>query len=230
MRKRAARWPRSPQELIDEQRRLARKPQPSFSGQDASLAVAGCFVCFPRGYAGAGAAGDPGWAGAALIEEGQLLSTAVVSGAAGAAYEPGLLALREGSLLEAAVRALDREPEVLLVNATGRDHPRRAGLAVHLGAILSVATVGVTNRLLLARGDWPEPSRGARSPFLIEGEVAGYWTCTRSRSRPLAIHAGWGIGPEAAVDVVLSAIRRARTPQPLREARYLARQARACAQ
>jgi deoxyribonuclease V len=53
----------------------------------------------------------------------------VVSGEAGAPYLPGLLALREGALLEAAVRALPRPPEVLLVDATGRDHPRRAGLA-----------------------------------------------------------------------------------------------------
>jgi deoxyribonuclease V len=227
MRKRATRWPRSPQELIDEQRRLAREPQPSFSREAASLAIAGCFVCFPRGYGGAGAAGDPGWAAAALFERRRLLSAAVVTGVAGGPYEPGLLALREGPLLEAAVRALDREPQLLLVNATGRDHPRRAGLALHLGGALSVATVGVTNRLLVAKGQWPEARRGASSPFLIDGELAGYWTCTRSGSRPLAIHAGWGIGPEAAVDAVLSAIRRARTPEPLREARHLARMARA---
>jgi deoxyribonuclease V len=164
-----------------------------------------------------------------VIEDRSLLAGAAVRGVAGAAYEPGLLALREGPLLEAAVRSLDRELDVLLVNATGRDHPRRAGLALHLGSILSVPTIGVTNRLLVAKGEWPEQTRGARSPFRIDGELAGYWTCTRSGARPLAIHAGWGIGTEA-VDVVLSAMRRARTPEPLREARHLARVARADAQ
>jgi deoxyribonuclease V len=224
------RWPRSPQELISEQHRLADETQPSWSQEEALLRVAGCFVCFPRGGSGVGGAGDPAWAGAVLSEGRELLSSVVVTGVAGAAYEPGLLALREGPLLEAAVRGLDREPEVLLVNATGRDHPRRAGLALHLGAILSVATIGVTNRLLVADGDWPEASRGARSPFVVDGELAGYWTCTRSGSRPLAIHRAWGIDAKAAVDVVLCAMRRARTPEPLREARHLARMARAHAQ
>jgi deoxyribonuclease V len=54
--------------------------------------------------------------------------TAVVRGKAGAPYQPGLLALREGGLLEAAVRALPGQPEVVIANATGRDHPHGAGL------------------------------------------------------------------------------------------------------
>ena len=53
--------------------------------------------------------------------------------------------MREGPLLEAAVRALEVEPDLLLVNATDRDHPRRAGLALHLGALLDLPTVGVTH-------------------------------------------------------------------------------------
>ncbi|HEY8236284.1 MAG TPA: endonuclease V, partial [Gaiellaceae bacterium] len=74
---------------------------------------------------------------------------------AGNAYEPGLLALREGPVLETAVRALTARPDALLVDATGRDHPRRAGLALQLGAILDLPSVGVTHRPLLADGDWP---------------------------------------------------------------------------
>src|SRR5436305_1869658 len=81
-------------------------------------------------------------------------------GPAGAAYEPGLLALRAGRLLEDAVRRLPRSPDVLLVNATGRDHPRRAGLALQLGAVLGVPTVGVTHRPLLAAGEWPADEIG----------------------------------------------------------------------
>jgi len=53
-----------------------------------------------------------------------------------------MLALREGLLLEQAMGALPIAPEVLVVNATGRDHPRRAGLALHLGAVLGLPTVG----------------------------------------------------------------------------------------
>ena len=71
--------------------------------------------------------GDPAWAGAAVITSDHRITSAEATGFAGAPYEAGLLALREGPLLEAAVRSLPRLPEVLLVNATGRDHPRSAG-------------------------------------------------------------------------------------------------------
>ncbi|MDR7563748.1 MAG: endonuclease V, partial [Armatimonadota bacterium] len=116
-----------------QQLELARlQPEPwRFSGTLRS--VAACFVCFPRGRTGKGAAGDPGWAAAVLMRDGRLLSTATVRGKAAWPYEPGLLALREGPLLEAAVLGLPEVPDLLVVNGTGRDHPRRAGLAVHLG-------------------------------------------------------------------------------------------------
>jgi deoxyribonuclease V len=71
-----------------------------------------------------------------------LAGTAVVRGKAGGPYQPGLLALREGRLLEAAVRALPGKPQVVIAKATGRDHPRGAGLALHLGAVLDLPSVG----------------------------------------------------------------------------------------
>jgi deoxyribonuclease V len=151
----------------------------------------------------------------------------VIRGEAGAAYEAGLLALREGALLAAAVRELLWAPDVLLVNATGRDHPRRAGLAVHMGAFLDLPTVGVTHRPLLARGAWPPDEHGACSPLLLDGEQVGSWLCTRPGTRPLAVHAAWRTDPDAAVEIVFAETRAARTPTPLRLARRAAREARA---
>jgi deoxyribonuclease V len=147
---------------------------------------------------------------------------------AGAAYEAGLLALREGPLLERAVRALAASPDVLLVNATGCDHPRRAGLALHLGAVLDLPTIGLTYRTLVAQGEWPADERGAHSPLLLGGEPVGYWLRTKRATRALAVHAGWRTDPEATAEIVLAATRRARTPEPLRLARSAARTARAC--
>jgi deoxyribonuclease V len=144
-----------------------------------------------------------------------------------AGYASGLLALREGSLLEKALRGLPMLPEVLLVNATGRDHPRRAGLALHLGARLDVPTVGVTDRPLLAVGPAPADEAGARSPLRIADELVGYWVRTKRGVRPLAVHAGWRTDPETGVSIVLSVTGRSRTPTPLREARRAAREARA---
>jgi deoxyribonuclease V len=215
-------WPSSAEELVRVQEALARET-PALSTPAGDIAIAGCFVCFARGRSGAGQAGDPGWAGAALLRGGRVVARAVVEGKAGAPYESGLLALREGPILEAAVRALVEEPAALLVNATGRDHPRRAGLALHLGAVLGLPTAGVTHRLLIAEGEWPTDERGATSPFNVNGELAGHWLRTRRGTRPLAVHAAWRTDPEAAVSLVRSTLGHTRTPDPLREARRLAR-------
>jgi deoxyribonuclease V len=135
--------------------------------------------------------------------------------------------MREGRALEEAVRALPAPPDVLLVDATGRDHPRRAGMAITLGATLSVPTVGVTHRPLLARGDWPDDDRGASSPLMLEGETVGVWLCTRRGARPLAVHPGWRTTIEQAISLVLAVSGSRRTPEPLRVARRLARERRA---
>ena len=188
----------------------------------AAPRVAGCFVCFPRGEHGPGAAGDPAVAAAVVLQGGRVVGTRIVHGAAGAAYTPGLLALREGPLLASAVDSLEPRPDVVLVDATGRDHPRRAGLAMHLGWALEIPTIGVTHRPLLAEGAWPADTAGAASPLRIEGEVVGCWLRTRSGARPLAVHAGWRTTARTACDI-LRPLCHVRTPEPLRQARRLAR-------
>jgi deoxyribonuclease V len=149
----------------------------------------------------------------------RLLAGVAVSGPAGGPYRPTLLAVREGPLLEQAVHALLITPEVLAVNATGRDHPRRAGLALHLGAVLGPPTVGVTTRPLVAQGPWPVDQHAATAPLRLDGEVVGYWVRTRAGARPVAVHAAWQTDAKDAIQVVLAATRGARTPEPLRRAR-----------
>src|SRR4029453_6711269 len=89
-----------------------------------------------------------------------------VSGPAGGPYLPTLLALREGPLLEQAVRALAIAPGGLVGHAPAGDHPRRADLALQLGAVLGLPTVGVATRPLVAEGAWPVDQRGATTPLL----------------------------------------------------------------
>ena len=156
-----------------------------------------------------------------------MLEERVVVGAVGGSYVPGLFALRAGPLLEQAVRGLSARPDVLLVDATSRDHPRRAGLALHLGAEMDVPTVGVTHRPLLADGAWPPDRRGATSPLEIDGVVVARWVLTRPGVRPLVVHPGWRVDLDTAVSVVLATTTRWRTPAPLRLARRAARTARA---
>jgi deoxyribonuclease V len=214
-------WPSSAAELEATQRALASARPPAWQPKPGAT-VGACFVCFERGGSGPGRAGDRAWASAASGDD-----VSVVTGVAGAPYEAGLLALREGALLEASVRALATPPEALIVNATGLDHPRRAGLAVHLGSVLDLPTVGITHRALLATGEWPADATGARAPLLLGDELAGYWLRSRRGTRPLAVHAAWRTDPETAADVVLGATHGVRTPEPLRRARSAARTARA---
>lgn len=223
-------WPRTASELVRVQQELAATIPPPWEPGGPRPLIAGCFVCFAGGSTGAGTAGEPGWAAAALMRgDRRPAGTAVVAGTAGAPYEPGLLALREGPLLEAALRALPETPEVVIANASGRDHPRGAGLALHVGAVLGLPSVGVTDRPLLAAGSDPAPERRATSPLLLEDVEVARALRTRAGARPVVVHPGWRTDLEAATTVVIAATRRARTPEPLRRARSAARQARAAA-
>ena len=221
-----ATWPTSAHELIRLQHALGQMTPARWQPPTTPPRIGACFVCFEP-VQGIGAAGDQGFAGAAITHRRRLLAGATVSGPAGGPYLPALLALREGPLLEQAVRALPIAPEVLLVNATGRDHPRRAGLALQLGVVLGLPTVGVTTRPLVADGAWPPDQRGATTPLLVGGEVVGCWVRTRAGAKPVAVHAAWQTDEHDAVQVALAATRRARTPEPLRRARTLARTRRA---
>ncbi len=218
-------WPTDADALIELQDRSGALPEQPSPATVRGL-VGGCFVCFTRGLDGPGHPGEPGWAAAAVTRGARPIGTASVRGEAGATYRPGLLALREGPLLEAAVRALATKPHVLLVNATGRDHPRRFGLASHLGAVLDVPTVGVTHRPLVAEGTWPPDVPLATSPLVLASEVVGFWVRVLEGVRPLAVHAGWRTSPREAVEIVHDSIGDFRTPEPLRLARERARLSR----
>ena len=222
-------WPSDPGALIASQNQLSRRSGEPWTPAPGPLYVGGCWVCFPRGLTGPGNAGDPAWAAAVVLREGELVGESLHLGTAAAPYVPGLLAARIGDVLEAAVRGLAVPPDVLLIDATGSDHPRRAGLAVHLGAALDLPTVGVTHRPLNGEGAWPEDRRGATSPVRIGDEDVARWVRTRRGTRPLVVHPGWRVGLDDAVDLVLRLTPRRRTPEPLRLARNLARRSRAVA-
>ena len=220
-------WPVDPEGLVAVQHDLADTSAEPWGTPAGELRIGGCWVCFPRGLTGRGSFQDQAWAAAVTMTRDVVIDSAVITGVTGAAYVPGLLALRMGPLLEQAVRALNRRPDVLLLDAAGRDHPRRAGLAVHLGVVLGVPTVGVTHRALLAEGTWPDDRRAATSPLRIGDEVVACWLRTRPGTRPVVVHPGWRIDLGTAVEVVTGATAGRRTPEPLRCARRLARRARA---
>ena len=250
-------WPVSEAALVELQHELAHEASALLAANPWFLSphplVGGCFVAFASGEAGPGQPGDRAWAAAVVwhvspsaggsgrsVDEhlrgapselprraDDVIAVSVVADRVPAAYRPGLLALREGPILAGAVGALPVRPDVLLVDATGVDHPRGAGLAVQLGAFTGLPTVGVTQRSLRASGPWPELRRGASSPVTVDGRRVGFWVCTRTGARPVLAHAAWRTSPETAAETVVAASTEAgRTPVPLQEARRMAREAR----
>jgi deoxyribonuclease V len=220
-------WPPDADSLINYQQQLGAAAPDPVSLNPGSAMIGGCWVCFPRGLVGPGTDHDAAWSAAVIMVGGRLIERQVISGTTDAPYVPGLMALRVGQLMERAVRALSGDLDMLLLDATARDHPRRAGLALHLGAVLDMPTIGVTHRPLIAAGEWPSDHRGATSPLRIDGLAVGCWLRTQPGVRPLAVHPGWRIDLATAVAVISMLTRRRRTPEPLRLARQLARRTRA---
>lgn len=215
--------------------------------------LGGCFVAYARGIAGPGRTGDRAWAAAVAWQRNDadrgkrktdhhlksavtpgrprqaddVLAQSIVVSRAPSPYVPGLLACREGPVLACALASLEVRPQVLLVDASGIDHPRGAGLAVQLGAVVDLPTVGVTRRPLVAAGGEPELRRGSVAPLAVDGRCVAFWVCTRTGARPIVAHAGWRTSPETAVRIVLDASTPgARTPVPIQEARRVAHEAR----
>jgi len=218
-------WPSEVDDLVGVQQDLARAT-PALWTSSERVVVGGVWVTFPRGLSGPGSAGDRAWAAAVVLDGLHLIARQVVVGQAAGSYVPGLLALRLGPLCEDVVRRLTPTPDVLLVDATGRDHPRRAGFAVHLGSVLDLPTVGVTHRPLVASGAWPADVRGAGAPLTIGDDVVATWLRTKPGTRPLVVHPGWRTDAVTAADVVMGCLAGRRTPEPLRRAREAARRAR----
>jgi deoxyribonuclease V len=219
-------WPRSVGDLEALQADLAERARaalPWIPPSDRPVRIAGVFAVFATGHEEP----ERAWAGAVVMEAGRVLATAGVRARVEVPYMPGHLALQRGPLLEAAVTELEPTPDILLVNATGWDHPRRAGLALHLGAVLDLVTIGVTVHPLVATDHEPGPEEGATAPLSIDGEIVGVVLRTRRHIRPVVVHPGWRTDPETARLMVEQCTGKARSPEPLRVARFLARTRRA---
>jgi deoxyribonuclease V len=142
-------------------------------------------------------------------------------------YVPGLLSFRETPALLAALRKLRQVPDVLLCDAHGLAHPRRFGLACHLGVIAGLSTVGCAKSRLVGRHTEPGVRRGCRRTLIDRGERVGSVIRTRDGVKPLYVSIGHGIDLALAERVVLACSVRYRLPEPQRLAHSLAARARA---
>jgi deoxyribonuclease V len=133
-------------------------------------------------------------------------------------YVPGLLSFREIPPLLQAFAKLDRPPDVVMVDGQGYAHPRRFGIACHLGVLLDVPTIGCAKSRLLGTYDDPGTDTGSFSPLLDKEEVIGRVVRTKNRTNPLFISVGHRIDLESAMRVVLESGRGYRVPEPTRQA------------
>ncbi|MFC6011267.1 endonuclease V [Nocardia lasii] len=139
-------------------------------------------------------------------------------------YVPGLLAFRELPATVAALEKLTATPDLLVCDAQGRAHPRRFGLACHVGLLTGIPTIGVAKSVW---GDYaePGPSRGAGSDVTIDGEVVGRALRTRDEVKPLFVSVGHHIDLDTACAQVLALTQGFRQPETTRRADRLCREA-----
>ena len=137
-------------------------------------------------------------------------------------YVPGLLSFRELPAVLSALDGLDTLPDMVLCDGQGIAHPRRFGLASHLGVLIDRPTVGVAKTRFIGEYDDPGPDKGDRTPLMDGEERIGYVLRTRSRVKPLFVSTGHRVSAETACEIVLGCCTRYRLPETTRRADALA--------
>ncbi len=155
----------------------------------------------------------------------QVLESLVVEGYVSFPYVPGLLSFREVPLLMEALARLRTIPDVLMVDGQGLAHPRRCGLATHLGVLFDHPALGVAKSRLVGKHDAPAPEKGSWAPLYDNGEEIGAVVRTRTGVRPVYVSVGHRITLEEAIALTLRCTTRYRLPEPTRLADQLSRKA-----
>lgn len=142
-------------------------------------------------------------------------------------YVPGYLGFREAPALLAAWEGLAQKPDLLFVDGHGRAHPRRCGIATHVGVLLDVPTIGVAKTILCGRveGELGEEA-GSTAPLVERGEVVALAVRTRARAQPVYVGTGHRLSLETAVEWVIALGEGRRLPLPIRLAHDAANEAR----
>jgi deoxyribonuclease V len=215
-------WPATAAEAIELQERMARRVRVTpLSGQVRLLAG------LDAAYRPADHTGAPATLCFAAAVLWDLRAATVVEEEAACCpvsfpYRPGLLAFRESPGLLAALARLQRAPEALLCDGHGLAHPRRFGLACHLGLLLNLPALGCAKSPLV--GSWEEPAQeaGSRTALIDNGRRVGTVLRTRTGARPLFVSPGHLLSLPDAEGLALACVRGHRLPEPQRRAHLLA--------
>ncbi|HJQ34935.1 MAG TPA: deoxyribonuclease V [Pyrinomonadaceae bacterium] len=136
-------------------------------------------------------------------------------------YVPGLLSFRESpSVLEAWAR-LKTEPDAVMFDGQGLAHPRRVGIACHVGLIINRPTFGCAKSVLVGKYEEPGEEKGSWTPLVDKGETVGAAVRTKTRVQPIYVSPGHLIDLDGAIDLTLRCDGGYRQPEPTRRAHLL---------
>jgi deoxyribonuclease V len=207
-------WNLSPREAIALQKKLKDDVRLVPLQKEPAL-VGGCDVSMNR-FAKEGFAGFVTLTYPELV----VIDHAVVKDTIPFPYVPGLLSFREIPMLMKAWEMLGTKPDVLLVDGIGIAHPRRLGIASHLGLVLGIPTIGCAKSVLTGSFEEPgnEPGDFSRLIDLKTGDVIGAAVRTKRNVKPLFISPGHLITLEDSIRLVMDCVRKHRLPEPTRQA------------
>ncbi|XRQ03577.1 endonuclease V [Actinomadura welshii] len=217
-------WPSSPEEAEAVQDRLRPLLELGAPGPAAPRTVAGLDVA----YAGDGGGTGARLAAAVVVLDGTTLEVVEESTAVGTAafpYVPGLFAFRELPTLLDALRGLETVPDLLVCDGFGVAHPRRFGLACHLGVLTGLPAIGVGKTAFVGAYEEPGRRRGDATPLLDGGEVVGRVLRTRDGVKPVFVSVGHRTDLDTACRNVLDLAPEYRLPETTRKADRLSRDA-----
>ena len=214
------RWALSPREAAAVQRALAARVRSAVS-RPTPRYVAGLDVAFAP-------AGDAAIGGVVLWDRRarQVVEQHTATRRGLFPYVPGLLSFREAPVLLAALRKLARDPDALMCDGHGLAHPRRFGIACHLGVLTDLPTVGCAKSRLVGHHETVDEDRGARSPLTDSGQVIGSVLRTRTGVKPLFVSVGHRVDLAQAERLVLDCTAGYRLPEPTRLADKLVARAK----
>jgi deoxyribonuclease V len=152
-----------------------------------------------------------------------VVESATASRAATFPYVPGLLSFREAPVAIEALGKLRVRPDLLLCDGQGIAHPRRLGIASHLGLLLDIPSIGVAKSRLIGSHDEPGPHRGDWTPLVDKGEVIGAVVRTRPGTKPIYVSIGHRVGLDTAIALMMRCTTRFRLPETTRAADRLSK-------
>jgi deoxyribonuclease V len=141
-------------------------------------------------------------------------------------YIPGLLSFREGPAILEAFSTLMTIPDIIFMNGHGYAHPKRFGLACHVGLLLDIPSIGVAKRLLIGDVSQPGEARGSTGPVLDKQEIIGMAVRTVQNQKPVFVSAGHKVDLAQAVDMALKTTTLHRITESVWHADQVSRQCR----